>query len=569
MDNIINVKIKNRIATVAPGEFIVCGNEDYSIAFDFDDEWSGIYTKTARFYHNGRYEDYVFTGNTVAAPEFANITHVEVGVFAEEITTTPARIPCLKSILCRGGLVYEPPDDVYAQIIALVNELSEKGATDEQIASAVERYLDENPVEAGATAEQAAQIAQNAADIAEIKQSGGVSGEDGATFTPSVSADGTLSWTNDKGLSNPKPVNIKGEKGDTGDPGDEGADGFSPLVEVSAITGGHRVTITDAAGVTTFDVMNGVNGSGGDGSGDMLMSIYDRDGNGVVDNAEKLGGHSPDHFAQADHSHDEYMTEESDPTVPSWAKAAKKPSYTAEEVGAAKSDHVHGNMSASGHIGTETGQFVMTTTDGLVTTQPPEAAGAMLGLSAVATSGSYGDLKNKPTIPVVPEWAKAETKPSYTAEEVGAIPDTTLIPTKISQLENDAGFGGGGGTNYSDTEELTGGTWFDGKPLYRISKYYSNVVFAGVGQWTTVGDLPIDVSSSQYKVVDICVWLLMGISSVQTTCAGVRLPIYDAGGALSSPWMMSGTQLAYNWRGNVTKPFDKSDVLVTLLYTKN
>ena len=38
----------------------------------------------------------------------------------------------------------------------------------------------------------------------------GADGEDGATFTPAVAADGTLSWTNDKGLANPAPVNIAG-----------------------------------------------------------------------------------------------------------------------------------------------------------------------------------------------------------------------------------------------------------------------------------------------------------------------------------------------------------------------
>lgn len=38
-------------------------------------------------------------------------------------------------------------------------------------------------------------------------------GENGATFIPSVSADGVLSWINDKGLPNPAPVNIKGEAG--------------------------------------------------------------------------------------------------------------------------------------------------------------------------------------------------------------------------------------------------------------------------------------------------------------------------------------------------------------------
>lgn len=33
-------------------------------------------------------------------------------------------------------------------------------------------------------------------------------GQNGATFTPSVSEDGVISWTNDKGLPNPAPVNL-------------------------------------------------------------------------------------------------------------------------------------------------------------------------------------------------------------------------------------------------------------------------------------------------------------------------------------------------------------------------
>lgn len=51
------------------------------------------------------------------------------------------------------------------------------------------------------------------------------SGENGATFTPAVDADGNLSWTNDKGLANPETVNIKGPKGDTGATGATGAAG--------------------------------------------------------------------------------------------------------------------------------------------------------------------------------------------------------------------------------------------------------------------------------------------------------------------------------------------------------
>lgn len=57
----------------------------------------------------------------------------------------------------------------------------------------------------------------------------------------------------------------------------------------------------------------------------------------------------------------------------------------------------------------------------------------------------YEDLETKidkdsETDPTVPAWAKAATKPTYTANEVGALPDTTVIPSKISNLINDSGF---------------------------------------------------------------------------------------------------------------------------------
>lgn len=36
-----------------------------------------------------------------------------------------------------------------------------------------------------------------------------------------------------------------------------GQDGFSPIVDVTTIDGGHRVTITDKQGTESFDVMDG------------------------------------------------------------------------------------------------------------------------------------------------------------------------------------------------------------------------------------------------------------------------------------------------------------------------
>lgn len=44
------------------------------------------------------------------------------------------------------------------------------------------------------------------------------------------------------------------------------------------------------------------------------------------------------------------------------------------------------------------------------------------------------------TDPTVPSWAKAESKPTYTASEVGALPSTTSIPANTSDLNNDSNF---------------------------------------------------------------------------------------------------------------------------------
>lgn len=44
----------------------------------------------------------------------------------------------------------------------------------------------------------------------------GTNGTDGVTFTPSVSAQGVISWTNDGGRVNPQSVNIKGDTGAAG-----------------------------------------------------------------------------------------------------------------------------------------------------------------------------------------------------------------------------------------------------------------------------------------------------------------------------------------------------------------
>lgn len=73
--------------------------------------------------------------------------------------------------------------------------------------------------------------------------------KDGTTFTPSVSDEGVLSWSNSDGKDNPAAVNIKGPKGDPGAKGDKGKpgkDGASELfiVNVQAQSGADGYTIT-------------------------------------------------------------------------------------------------------------------------------------------------------------------------------------------------------------------------------------------------------------------------------------------------------------------------------------
>lgn len=53
-----------------------------------------------------------------------------------------------------------------------------------------------------------------------------------------------------------------GPQGPAGADGEDGQDGFSPTVTVTAATGGHQVSITDATGTKTFSVLDGQDGQG-------------------------------------------------------------------------------------------------------------------------------------------------------------------------------------------------------------------------------------------------------------------------------------------------------------------
>ncbi|MBR5874539.1 MAG: hypothetical protein IKY90_07405 [Oscillospiraceae bacterium] len=71
-----------------------------------------------------------------------------------------------------------------------------------------------------------------------------------------------------------------GVDGSDGQNGEDGRDGVSPKVDVQTIEGGHRVTVTDAAGFKTFDVMDGQKGEQGENAeNDELFIVRTLDGN--------------------------------------------------------------------------------------------------------------------------------------------------------------------------------------------------------------------------------------------------------------------------------------------------
>lgn len=131
----IKINITNKIATAIDAPFIVCGNCDYTVTFDFDAEWDAYQEKTARFLFvtDGieEYIDVLFSGNTCNAPVLPNIEKVIIGVFTGDLrTTTGAEVRCKRSILFGGKIHLDPPVDVYNQILEIISKkLGSEGGT--------------------------------------------------------------------------------------------------------------------------------------------------------------------------------------------------------------------------------------------------------------------------------------------------------------------------------------------------------------------------------------------------------------------------------------------------------
>lgn len=266
--SVINIMVRRKTAA-SPVARIVCGNSDYKISFNFDEEWAAHDVKTARFIWNGQYADVVFAGNVCDVPVLTNTNMVAVGVYAGDLrTTTPALIHCDKSILCGEGLPADPTPDVYAQIMELLNS-GPAGPGASVTADNIKAALGYTPADAEDVRQLSEEMANGGKDgfspVATVTQT-----DDGALISI-TDKNGTTTATVTNGKDGEPGKDgadgkdgIDGKDGATGAKGDPGKDGTSVTVKSvseSTVDGGSNVvTFSDGKTVT---IKNGSKGSTG------------------------------------------------------------------------------------------------------------------------------------------------------------------------------------------------------------------------------------------------------------------------------------------------------------------
>lgn len=124
----IDIIIRNKTASAVNPPCIVCGNSDYNVKFDFDEEWQAHNNKIGVFAYNrcGEWqsEKVLFEGDTCPVPALHGVRSVWIGVTAGDVrTSTPADVPCRMGATDFSDTDEPPSADVWGQILAKLDEL--------------------------------------------------------------------------------------------------------------------------------------------------------------------------------------------------------------------------------------------------------------------------------------------------------------------------------------------------------------------------------------------------------------------------------------------------------------
>ena len=119
------IKIKIRDKRAGGTGTVICGNSDYTVAWDLDQEWTPYDTKTMRVnLADGTYQDVVFAGDTAALPTLSTPGWASVGLYAGDLhTSRAADLRVLPSVTTPSGAPANPTPDVYDQLMELIKGL--------------------------------------------------------------------------------------------------------------------------------------------------------------------------------------------------------------------------------------------------------------------------------------------------------------------------------------------------------------------------------------------------------------------------------------------------------------
>lgn len=118
----IDIIIRNKTASAVNPPCIVCGNSDYNVKFNFDDEWQAHNNKIGVFAYNrcGEWqsEKVLFEGDTCPVPALHGVRSVWIGVTAGDVrTSTPADVPCRMGATDFSDAPEKPSADIWGQIL--------------------------------------------------------------------------------------------------------------------------------------------------------------------------------------------------------------------------------------------------------------------------------------------------------------------------------------------------------------------------------------------------------------------------------------------------------------------
>ena len=334
----------------------------------------------------------------------------------------------------------------------------------------------------------------------------------------------------------------KGEQGEQGIQGNPGADGFSPIATVTKTGDTATISITDKTGTTTASISDGTDGTNGTNGQDgfsPIATVTKTGDTATISITDKIGTTTA---SISDGTNGTNGTNGQDGFSPI-ANVSQSGGVTTISI----TDKI-GTTTSSITIPTKTSQL---TNDGANNTSTYVESSS---LATVATTGSYPDLHNRPTIgngKITIQKNSTEID-NFTVNQTGNKSINISVPTKTSELTND---GANNTSTYVEASSLatvaTTGAYSDlsGKPTIPTVP-------------TKTSELTNDGSNGTSTYLQASDLALTNVTSSVTTGANVSI---DTGGRV----MTFGNLVIVNMDITTSASINAYGVLLSGMPTRN